>query len=143
MRSIRDRIRHALSFEIIGLAIVTPLGTWAFGMEPHEVGVVAISGSLAAMALNYAYNLLFDHALLRLTGGLRKTLVLRILHALLFEATLLAVLMPFIAWFLGVGLIEALLMDMSLAVFYLGYAFGFNWAYDLIFPLPDPLPQRR
>lgn len=143
MRSTSDRIRHAVSFEIIGLAIVTPLGNWAFGMPLHAVGVVAVSGSLAAMGLNYVYNLLFDHALLRLTGSVRKTLPQRILHALLFEATLLAVLMPFIAWFLGVGLIEALLLDLSLAGFYLVYAFAFNWAYDLIFPIPDPLPQGR
>jgi uncharacterized membrane protein len=28
-------------------------------------------------------------------------------------------------------------MDVSFALFYVVYAFVFNWAYDRIFPLPD------
>jgi hypothetical protein len=28
-------------------------------------------------------------------------------------------------------------MDVSFAVFYVVYAFVFNWAYDRIFPLPE------
>jgi uncharacterized membrane protein len=46
-------------------------------------------------------------------------------------------LMPLIAWYLGVSLLQAFMMDVSFALFYLVYAFVFNWAYDRIFPLPD------
>ncbi|MDK3019894.1 PACE efflux transporter [Pseudodonghicola flavimaris] len=143
MRSPRDRIRHVILFEILGLALVTPLGMWVFGMPPHAVSVVAISGSTLAMGLNYGYNLAFDRLLLRLTGSVRKGLGHRLVHAVLFEITLLAGLMPFIAWYLDVGLWQALTMDISLAGFYLVYAFVFNWGYDLIFPLPDPQARQR
>jgi uncharacterized membrane protein len=66
----------------------------------------------------------------------QKSLPIRIIHALLFEVGLLLILLPFIAWYLEVSLTDAFLMDVSFAVFYLVYAFVFNWVYDLVFPLP-------
>lgn len=100
-----------------------------------------VSASIAT-GWNYLYNLIFDHALLRVTGSVKKTVALRVFHAVLFETGLLLVLLPFIAWYLGVGLIEAFVMDISFAVFYLVYAFVFNWLYDVVFPIPAS-PQDR
>ncbi len=137
MRTTRDRIRHALSFEIIGLALVTPLGAWAFGMPMHDIGVVGFGGATIATIWNYIYNLGFDRAMQRLRGTTAKTAPIRVLHAVLFEGGLLLVLMPPIAWYLGISLWQAFLLDISFAVFYLVYAFVFNWAYDRAFPLPE------
>lgn len=137
MRTTRDRIRHAISFELIGLALVTPLGAWAFGMPVADIGVVGVGAATLATLWNYLYNLGFDALMQRLTGGTRKSVPVRILHAVLFEAGLLVVLMPLIAWYLGISLLQAFLMDVSFALFYLLYAFAFNWAYDRVFPLPE------
>lgn len=137
MRSIKDRIRHALSFEIIGLVLVTPLAAWLFDFPLFEIGVVALAGSLAATAWNYIYNLGFDIVLERLIGTTLKPLGIRILHAALFELGLLILLLPFVAWYLGISLWHALIMDISFALFYMVYAFMFNWAYDRLFPLPE------
>ena len=137
MRSTPDRIRHALSFEIIGLALVTPLGAWAFAHPMTEIGMVALVSASIATGWNYLYNLWFDRALLRLRGRVAKTVPLRALHALLFEGGLLAILMPFIAWYLGVSLWDAFVMDAAFSLFYLVYAFCFNWGYDVVFPVPE------
>lgn len=137
MRTRLDRLRHAVAFEVIALAILAPLGGSVFGVSMGHFGVVAAVSSAIAMAGNYVYNLGFDHVLLRLGMSLRKTVPVRILHAIGFEAMLLIVLVPFIAWYLGVGLAEALTMDVSLSLFYLVYAFVFNWGYDLVFPIPE------
>jgi uncharacterized membrane protein len=137
MRTPADRIRHAIIFEIIALSIITPLGAWVFGLPMMDMGAVGAGAALIAAGWNYLFNLGFDHALARLRGSVRKTLRLRVLHALLFEAGLLAVLVPFIAWYLGIGLVEAFLMDVALAGFFLVYAFAFNWAYDVIFPVRE------
>lgn len=137
MRTARDRIRHAISFEIIGLALVTPLGAWVFGMPMHEIGVIGIVGATIATLWNYIYNLGFDRIMQRLRGSTRKTGPIRLLHAILFETGLLIVLLPPIAWYLGISLWQAFLMDVSFALFYMGYAFVFNWAYDRLFPLPE------
>lgn len=137
MRTTPDRIRHAISFEVIGLLLVVPLGTIGFGIAAQHVGVIALVASLIATLWNYLYNLLFDRALKRWTCTVHKTVVMRIIHAVMFELGLLVVTLPLIAIYLGIGLWQALVMDMAFVVFYLIYAFAFNWAYDRIFPLPD------
>jgi uncharacterized membrane protein len=137
LRQTSDRIRHAISFELIALAIVTPLGVLFFDVSLKDMGVVTIVSATIATGWNYLYNLGFDHAMLRLRGHVHKTPAIRVLHAILFEAGLLIVLIPFIALYLGVGLWTAFVMDVALAGFYLVYAFCFNWAYDVIFPIPD------
>ncbi|WP_371344849.1 PACE efflux transporter [Ancylobacter sp. IITR112] len=137
MRGTADRIRHVISFEIVALSIITPLGAWAFGVPMLDMGAIGAGAALIAAAWNYVFNLGFDHALARLRGSVRKTLALRVLHAILFEAGLVLVLVPFVAWYLGVGLVEAFLMDLALTLFFLVYAFLFNWAYDALFPLPE------
>ncbi len=137
MRSISDRIRHAISFEIIGLALVTPLGAFAFGMPIADIGVVGVVSATIATGWNYLYNLGFDHVMQRMTGGTKKSMPVRVLHAVLFEGGLLLALLPLIAWYLDVSLLQAFMMDVSFALFYLVYAFVFNLAYDRIFPLPD------
>ncbi|TDK35263.1 PACE efflux transporter [Rhizobium deserti] len=137
MRSTSDRIRHAISFEIIGLALVTPLGALAFDQPWSAIGIVGVAGATLATGWNYLYNLGFDHLMQRLTGSSRKSVAVRVAHALLFELGLLIVLMPMIAWYLEVSLIQALAMDISFAAFYVVYAFAFNWIYDRLFPLPE------
>ena len=142
MRTTSDRIRHALSFEIIGLLLVTPLGALAFSKPLEAIGIISIVSATAATGWNYLYNLGFDHAMQRLTGGVAKSVAVRVVHAVLFELGLLLLLLPFIAWYLGVGLVEAFVMDLSFALFYMAYAFVFNWAYDRIFPIPEPQASR-
>ncbi len=135
MRSTSDRVRHAISFELGGLVLISPLGAWVFGMPVADVGVVGVACAIIATAWTYIYNLGFDVALQRLTGGTHKSFRLRVLHAVVFELALLALLMPVIAWYLGVSLLHALAMDVAFAGAYMVYAFVFNWAYDRAFPL--------
>lgn len=142
MRTTPDRIRHAISFELVGLAFVAPLGAWLFDFAMQDISVVAVVSSVIATGWNYVYNLLFDHAMLRLAGHLRKTVLMRVFHSVLFELGLVTVLMPFIAWYLQIGLLHALAMDLSFSLFYLVFAFFFNWAYDIVFPVPGLLGDR-
>lgn len=137
MRSFWDRVRHALSFEVIGLLLVVPLAAWIFHMPLHDIGVVGVVSATLATLWNYLYNLMFDHTMKRLTGSTLKSVRVRVAHAILFELGLLIVLLPFIAWYLGITLLHALVMDASFALFYLCYAFVFNLAYDRLFPLPE------
>ncbi|MDF2813640.1 MAG: Transrane pair domain protein, partial [Microvirga sp.] len=74
MRTTRDRILHAISFELIGLALITPLGAWAFGMPVADIGVVGVGAATLATIWNYVYNLGFDTVMQRLTGGTQKSI---------------------------------------------------------------------
>ena len=62
MRSTRDRIRHAILFEVFGLALIIPLGTVLFDLHTSDMGVIGFGSALVAMAWNYVYNLGFDRA---------------------------------------------------------------------------------
>ncbi|MES5096821.1 PACE efflux transporter [Agrobacterium sp. BA1120] len=137
MRSFKDRVRHALSFEIIGLLLIIPFGATIFGVPMTDVGIVGVVSATIATAWNYLYNLGFDHVMQRAKGTTQKTTAIRIAHALLFELGLLIVLMPFIAWYLNISVMHALVMDVSFALFYVVYSFVFNWCYDRLFPLPE------
>lgn len=138
MRSTRSRIIHALGFELIGLAIVIPLFSLIFRIDMAQGSVLSVAGATLATLWNYLYNLGFDHALMRLRGHTAKSLPLRLLHTLLFEAGLLVALLPFIAWYLDITLWHAFQMDIAFALFYMGYALVFNWLYDLIDPPRRP-----
>lgn len=135
MRTTSDRIRHAILFEIIGIALATPLAAFAFHLPGESSAVIVIASATVAMLWNYVYNLGFDHAMVRLTGSTSKQLPVRVLHAILFELGLLAIMLPGIAWYLGISLWQALIMDIALALFYVFYAFVFNWIYDIVFPV--------
>lgn len=137
MRTTGDRIRQAVSFETIGLLISVPLAAFAFGYSLEKTGVLGLIGATLATTWNYLFNLGFDHALKRLTGSTRKSLKLRFLHAFSFELGLLLAFLPIIAWWMNISLLDALLLDVSFAMFYLVYAFVFTWCYDTIFPDTD------
>lgn len=137
MRSAFDRLRHAISFEVIALILVIPAGAILFNVPLHDFGVVGIVSATLATLWNLGYNVLFDLALKRLTGTTLKSRIVRVLHALVFEAGLLMVLLPFIAWYLGISLWDAFVLDIALAAFYLVYSYVFNLIYDTLFPLPE------
>lgn len=135
MRTTRDRIRHAISFEIIGILLIVPLGALGFDVHAKDMGVVVIIGSVLATLWNYFYNLMFDRTMKRLKGRVEKTGAERVLHAVLFELGLLVATLPLFAIYLGISLWQALIMDIAFVVFFLVYAFVFNWVYDLLFPI--------
>ncbi|PRY90209.1 PACE efflux transporter [Donghicola tyrosinivorans] len=137
MRTPLDRLRHALLFEIIALMIIAPVGAWVFTLPVHQVGIVgAVSAAIAAL-WNMVYNHLFDHAMMRRYGTTLKSQRIRALHAVLFEGGLLLVLVPFIKFYLDVSWTEAAAMDVATGIFYVLYAYAFNWGYDRLFPLPE------
>jgi uncharacterized membrane protein len=135
MRPFRDRVRHALLFEAVALAIFIPGSAALFGQPVHDMGMIGIVSATIATLWNFVFNLGFDRAMLRIRGSVEKTMVIRVTHTVLFEAGLVAMLIPMIAWYLGIGLGAALLMDIAIVAFYLVYGFLFNIAYDRLFPI--------
>lgn len=129
-RSLGERIGHALAFELIALLICAPALAWLMDKPLLQLGLLTLMFSLVAMLWNMLFNQLFDRAQRRL--GFRRGLWARLCHALLFEAGLVVVLVPLAAWWLSIGLFEALLLDIGLLLFFLPYTVAFNWGYDLL-----------
>ena len=121
LRRPADRVRHALLFELIGLVFLIGGGWLLTGHDAAALGVVGVVSSIVATIWNYVFNLGFDRAMLRWRGTTSKTHALRGLHAVLFEAGLLVMLLPFVAWTLGLSWWEALIFDLGVAAFYVAY----------------------
>ena len=127
-KSVRERFFHALAFELLAIAICAPLGAWLLGYSLAHIGLLTLMISLVAMTWNMIFNAIFDRVQRRL--GFERTLVARALHAVLFEIGLLLAVVPLAAWWLKIGLWEAFVLDIGIALFFLPYTFCFNWAYD-------------
>lgn len=135
MRTTKDRIRHTLGFELIGLLICVPLAALVFDMQAHEAGLLAITASLLAAGWNFIYNWFVDTLMVRYLGRLEKSLGERVLHAICFELGLLVLVLPLAAWWLKVSLWQALIVDIGFVLLYVVYAFFYNLAYDRVFPV--------
>ncbi|MFT8418163.1 MAG: PACE efflux transporter [Acetobacter sp.] len=136
MRSRLDHLRRAVLFEALALSITIPTGSTLFGLHESAMGVIGIGSAITAMVWNYLYNLTFDRLMARLYHTTRKSLRMRVVHTLVFEAGLQVALVPGIALYTHASMLATLPLSLSLALFYLVYAFLFNLAYDRVFPLP-------
>lgn len=136
MRTLRDRIRHTVIFEAIALLLVAFVGSWIVGKSPEKMGVMSLMFSMMVMVWNLAYNYLFDLWDLKYRKGAKRGVAIRLVHAVLFEAGLLVAGVFLVAWWLDMTLLEALILDIGFALFFVGYAFVYNWIYDLVFPVP-------
>jgi len=137
MRTLRDRIRHMIMFELLLVVICTPLLSFILQREMSQVGGLTLGLSLAAMLSNLAYNYYFDRLLLALHRPLYpRSLGLRVMHSVVFELILLVVLVPIIMVWMGYGFLQAVALELGFAVLVPVYALGFNWGYDLVFPAP-------
>ncbi len=137
LRSLFDRLRQILLFELGGLLLITPPFMWVSGVAlTDSLGLLAILAALAA-AWNAAYNTCFDLIEGRLTGRSAdcRPFPLRAAQALGFELGLLFLSLPVVMWWTGMDWLTALLADLGLALAYVGYAFLFNLAYDRVFPI--------
>jgi uncharacterized membrane protein len=118
----------AILFASVGLAAMSGAGA-------GTSTALATASSVIAVLWNLMFNSLFEawEARQAVRG---RSLQRRIAHAIGFEGGLAAVLVPLFAWWLGIGLWEALVFDAALLLFFLVYTFGFNWAFDRVFGLP-------
>ena len=140
-KSVKERFLHALAFEVIAIAICAPLGAWLLGYSLAHIGFLTLMISLIAMSWNMVFNALFDRAQRRI--GFKRTLVARAVHALMFEVGLLLAVVPLAAWWLTIGLWDAFVLDIGLALFFLPYTFVFNWTYDHVRALVVARRQRE
>jgi uncharacterized membrane protein len=129
--SLKARYVHAISFEVGAVLLCTPLIGWLFGLSLAHTGVLAVAMSLIALLWNVVFNAAFDRYLHQ--TGRSKTIGVRVVHTLLFEGGLVLLLVPVSAWWLSIGLWQALLLDMVILLFFVPYTFCFNWSFDALY----------
>ncbi|MEZ3499787.1 multidrug/biocide efflux PACE transporter [Pantoea sp. KPR_PJ] len=131
-RSLKERFLHALGFETLAILTVSPLAAWAMQKPLFQMGALAIALSTIAMLWNMIYNTLFDR--LCPPGKVHRGLLIRALHALLFEGGFILIGLPVAAWMLKISLWQAFLLEVAFFLFFLPYTMAYNWAWDRLRP---------
>ena len=137
LRSIRERVIQTLSYEIIGLVLISPLVAAFHGMANSDSVTLLVAVSLTCLAWVPIHNSLFDLVELRCSDRLAsdRPQCWRLVHAASLEITSTLVTVPVILWFTGYGFWRAVLFDVSLTLAYMGYAYLFHLTYDRLRPI--------
>lgn len=143
MQGIRRKIVYVALYELIAVAISSTGLAAGSGASLERAGVIAVVTSVIAVVWNLVYNTLFERWEAR-QAVRGRGVGRRVAHALGFELGFLVLLVPLFAWWFGISLQHALVLEIGLAMFFLLYTFVFNWAFDKVFGLPSsalPVPE--
>ena len=135
MQGLKRKVIYATLFELIAVALTSSLLMLLAGHDAGHAGVAAVASSLIALGWNMVYNTLFEAWEARqATRG--RSWMRRAAHAAGFEGGLVVMLVPLFAWWLGISLWDALVLDLWLVLFCMLYTFLFSLVFDRIFGLP-------
>lgn len=128
--SFAGRMVHAVLFEVFALLSIALLLPLISHVDVQKSLILGVFFSLAAMLWNVVFNMTFDWYLANVRKDTQKSALVRFVHALLFEGSLVALTLPVLAWALGLTLWDAMKLEAVLIVFILVYTFFFNIVFD-------------
>lgn len=129
-KSIKERIFHAVIFEVIANVIIALSLAWLMNVSVLQSGSLSVISALTATAWNFVFNKLFDS--LQKKHRFQRTFLIRAIHAVGFEAGLIATLIPVAMVMLNLTMTEAFFVEIGLVLFFLPYTILFNWLYDYL-----------
>ena len=132
MSPVVRRVIYVVTYEFIAIVVVT-IALTLLGHAGESAGITAVASSLVALTWNFIWTSLFEMWEARQASQVR-TVKRRIAHAIGFEGGLVVILVPVVAWVLGITLIEAFILDLGLLFFFLIYTFVFAWVFDIVLP---------
>lgn len=136
------RVLQAVLYEIVALAFVGPVLSFAFDEPPASTFALALVLSSIALAWNYVFNAFFEKWEAR-QARRGRSFSRRLAHGIGFEGGLVVVLVPVMALWLNISPLEAFLADLGLLAFFFVYAIAFTWAFDKVFGLPESAGEAR
>ncbi len=129
------KILYAVSFESLGVAVASGGLLVMSEASAYQSISLSILAASVALAWSFAFNSLFERweaRQMRRGRSLRR----RSAHASLFEGGLVVILVPVTAWWLKVGLWQAMAYETGLIGLFILYTYLFTWAFDSLFGLP-------
>ncbi|MDG3555702.1 chlorhexidine efflux PACE transporter AceI [Acinetobacter bereziniae] len=126
----KRRIIHALSYEIILLEIIAIALSFIFEVPMEVTGVLGVAMAVTSVVWNMIFNHFFEK--FEHKRKLKRTIGVRILHAIGFEGGLMLATIPMVAYAMDMTLWQAVLLDLGMTTCILIYTFIFQWCYDLI-----------
>ncbi|MGE8038840.1 PACE efflux transporter [Enterobacter asburiae] len=129
-KSIKERIFHAVIFEVIANVIIALSLAWLMNVSILQSGSLSVISALTATAWNFVFNKLFDS--LQKKHQFQRTFLVRAIHAVSFETGLIVTLIPVAMVMLNLTMTEAFFVEIGLVLFFLPYTMLFNWLYDYL-----------
>ncbi|KUY72939.1 PACE efflux transporter [Burkholderia sp. RF4-BP95] len=141
MQGWKRRIVYVVMFEVLGILVASSVLGMLSGASATTSGLLGVMISTTGVIVNFLYNLGFEAWERRRTETTR-TVARRVVHAIGFQVALVTFLIPLIAWWLDVSLVQAFLYDAVLIVFFPIFTFAYNWSFDSVFGLPDAVTRK-
>ncbi|KVR21963.1 PACE efflux transporter [Burkholderia ubonensis] len=141
MQGWKRRIVYVVLFEVLGILIASATLGALSGAGAAKSGMLGVMISTTGVVVNFLYNLAFE-AWERRRAATTRSVWRRVLHAIGFQVALVTFLIPLIAWWLDVSLLQAFLYDAVLIVFFPIFTFVYNWSFDEVFGLPDAVTRK-
>ena len=135
MTPARRKILYAVSFETLGTLVATLALMVMTDSKPLQSLALSVIGATVALCWSYLFNTGFEawEARHKVKG---RSAIRRAVHALMFEGGLVLICVPIMAWWLGVGLLQAAGYEAGLIVLFIAYTYAFTWGFDRVFGLP-------
>ncbi|MDD2544658.1 MAG: PACE efflux transporter [Burkholderiaceae bacterium] len=135
MQGLARKVVYVGLYEALAIVATTAGLSALSGEGLLTSGGLAAATSAVAVVWNLLFNTIFEtwERRQRVRG---RSLGRRLAHAIGFEGGLVALLVPLIAGWYGIGLWPAFLMDLGLLLFFLVFTFVFNAVFDRVFGLP-------
>ena len=138
MKSMSPRIRRvvqAVLYEFFAVLATGPVLAYLFDESLQSTLLLSVLMSTIALAWNYLFNTIFEFWERRqqVKG---RSLLRRTMHGVGFGGGLVFILVPVMAWWLDITLLEAFFADLGLLIFFFVYTVAFTWLFDKIFGLP-------
>lgn len=115
MQGIKRKLVYVTAYELIGMSISTLGLALLAGSTPTTTGPLAVVITTVAVTWNFIYNCLFEFWERR-QAVRGRSIARRVAHAIGFQLTLVVYLIPLIAWWMGISLLEAFWLDLALIV---------------------------
>ena len=123
-------------YEVIAIAFVGPVLSFAFDKPQTSTLGLAVVLSSVALGWSYTFNSLFERWESRQSFR-GRSFARRLAHGLGIEGGLTVILVPVMAVWLDITLLNAFIANLGLLALFFVYAIVFTWAFDRMFGLPS------
>ena len=126
----KRRIIHAISYEFFLLLMIAISFSFIFDVPMEVAGTLGIIMAVTSVIWNMVFNHYFEKVEAKYQW--KRTVKVRILHAVGFEGGLMLATIPMVAYVMNMTLIQAFIVDFALTMSILVYTFIFQWCYDYV-----------
>lgn len=142
MQGMKRRVTYVFFYEVLSFLICAMILAVLSGSTISHTGPLSLLIAVIAVSVNFFYNYAFEWWEKRQHSKTR-TIFRRVVHAIGFQAVLVTILIPLIAWWMQISLVKAFLLDFSLMIIIPCYTFVYNYFFDYLFGLPSHLLETK